>query len=86
MILKFILLGSVCLNTPDMGIKCTQYIVDDLIDGSRCRSKAKHIGMTMKDKMLKLGGSIVEYKVHCIAVDKKGYNVDHSFKISYNIL
>ena len=27
-----------------------------------------------------------DYRVHCIAIDKDGYNVDHSFKISYNIL
>jgi hypothetical protein len=85
MILKYILLGSVCLNTPDMGTKCTQYIVDDLIDGSGCRSKAKHIGMTMKRQIKEIGGSIEEYKVHCIAIDNQGYNVDHSFKITYNI-
>ena len=29
---------------------------------------------------------MVEYKAHCIAIDSEGYNVDHSFKISYNIL
>jgi len=86
MILKFILLGSICVSTPESDIKCGQYIKNNLLNASECGFKAKHIGMTMKDKMLKLGGSIVEYKVHCIAVDKKGYNVDHSFKISYNIL
>ena len=85
MILKYILLGSVCLNTPDMGTKCTKYIVDDLIDGSGCRSKAKHIGMTMKRQIKEIGGSMEEYKVHCIAIDNQGYNVDHSFKITYNI-
>jgi len=85
MILKFILLGSVCLNTPDMGTKCIQYIVDDLIDGPGCRSKAKHIGMTMKRQIKEIRGSMEEYKVHCIAIDNQGYNVDHSFKITYNI-
>ena len=85
MILKFILLGSVCLNTPDMRTKCTQYIVNDLIDGPGCRSKAKHIGMTMKQQIKEIGGSMEEYRVHCIAIDNQGYNVDHSFKITYNI-
>ena len=85
MILKYILLGSVCFNTPDMGTKCTQYIVDDLIDGPGCRSKAKHIGMTMKRQIKEIGGSMEEYKVHCIAIDNQGYNIDHSFKITYNI-
>ena len=85
MILKYILLGSVCLNTPDMGTKCTQYIVDDLIDGPGCRSNAKHIGMTMKRQIKEIGGSMEDYRVHCIAIDNQGYNIDHSFKITYNI-
>ena len=86
MILKYILLGSVCLNTPNMGINCTQYIVDGLSDGPGCRSKAKHIGMTMKRQIEEIRGSMAYYNVHCIAIDKQGYNIDHSFKISYNIL
>ena len=85
MILKYILLGSVCLNTPNMGINCTQYIVDGLSDGPGCRSKAKHIGMTMKRQIEEIRGSMAYYNVHCIAIDNQGYNVDHSFKISYNI-
>lgn len=86
MILKFILLGSVCLSTPDTGTKCTQYMVDDLINGPGCRSKAKQIGIRMKDQVEEIGGSMASYDVHCIAIDSKGYNIDHSFKISYNIL
>ena len=85
MILKYILLGSVCLNTPNIGTNCTQYIVNGLIDGPGCRSKAKHIGMTMKRQIKEIGGSMEEYKVHCIAIDNQGYNIDHSFKITYNI-
>ena len=85
MILKYILLGSVCLNTPNIGTNCTQYIVDGLSDGPGCRSKAKHIGMTMKRQIEEIRGSMADYNVHCIAIDNQGYNVDHSFKISYNI-
>ena len=47
---------------------------------------ANAIGKAQKRKMLKKEGSLVEYKAHCIAIDSEGYNVDHSFKISYNIL
>ena len=86
MILKFILLGSLCITTSESVVKCSQYIKNNLSDASECRSKSKHIGIAMKHRMQELEGSLVEYKVHCIAVDKKGYNVDHSFKISYNIL
>jgi len=85
MILKYILLGSVCLNTPNIGTNCTQYIVDGLSDSPGCRSKAKHIGMTMKRQIEEIRGSMAHYNVHCIAIDNQGYNVDHSFKISYNI-
>jgi hypothetical protein len=80
MILKFILLGSVCLSTPDTGTKCTQYMVDDLIYGPGCRSKAKQIGIRMKDQVEEIGGSMASYDVHCIAIDNKGYNVDYSFQ------
>lgn len=86
MILKFILLGSICITTPESVVKCSQYIKNNLSDASECISKSKHIGMTMKYRMKEIGGSMTEYKAHCIAVDQKGYNVDHSFKISYNIL
>lgn len=86
MILKYILLGSICLHTPDMGTKCTQYVVDGLSDDPGCRSKAKHIGMRVKDQIKEIGGSMEEYRVHCMAIDNQGYNIDHSFKITYNIL
>ena len=46
---------------------------------------ANAIGKAQKRKMLKKEGSLVEYRAHCIAIDLKGYNIDHSFKISYNI-
>ena len=85
MIIKFILLGSICITTPNQEIKCTQYIRDSLSDASECQSKAKSIGLAVKDKMLKLGGSMEQYSVQCIAIDSNGYNVDHSFNISYNI-
>lgn len=85
MIIKFILLGSICISTPNQEIKCGQYIRDSLSDASECQSKAKSIGLAVKDKMLKLGGSMDQYSVQCIAIDSNGYNVDHSFNISYNI-
>jgi len=39
----------------------------------------------MKRQIEEIGGSMADYNVHCIAIDSQGYNVDHSFKISYNI-
>ena len=70
---------------PDGATKCSQHLVDDLSDGPECRSKAKHIGMTMNRQIEEIKGSMDDYRVHCIAIDNQGYNVDHSFKISYNI-
>jgi hypothetical protein len=75
-----------CLNMPNGTTKCEQYLVDSLSDGTGCRSKAKHIGMRVKDQIKEIGGSMEEYRVHCIAIDNQGYNIDHSFKITYNIL
>jgi len=86
MILKFILLYSFCLNMPNGDTKCGQSMVNDLSDGPRCRFMAKQIGMHMKHEIKEIGGSMAQYNVHCIAIDKQGYNVDHSFEISYNIL
>jgi len=85
MILKFILLGSMCYNMEINNI-CRDFIKDPILSSSQCRSTAYHIGMTSKDKIEEIGGSLVYYEVHCIAIDKQGYNIDHSFKISYNIL
>ena len=70
---------------PNGTTKCTQNIVDNLSDGPGCRSKSKYIGMTMKRQIKEIGGSMDDYRVHCIAIDNQGYNIDHSFKISYNI-
>jgi hypothetical protein len=42
--------------------------------------------MTVKDRIEKKEGSMEHYEAHCIAIDPEGYNIDHSFKISYNIL
>ena len=86
MILKFILLGTICLSTPDQSTKCNQYMVNNLIDGPGCRFKSKQIGIRVKDQIKEIEGSMASYDVHCIAIDNKGYNIDHSFKISYNIL
>ena len=86
MILKFILLGSMCWNFHDVGTQCTQYLADNLSDGSKCRQEALEVGRTKKSKIEELGGFMDYYQVHCIAIDSEGYNVDESFKISYNIL
>ena len=85
MIIKFVLLTTFCFHINNE-IKCGQYLRDNLSDASECKSMANAIGKAQKRKMLKKEGSLVEYKAHCIAIDSEGYNVDHSFKISYNIL
>tara|TARA_B100000287_G_scaffold255583_2_gene240265 strand:- start:300 stop:557 length:258 start_codon:yes stop_codon:yes gene_type:complete len=85
MILKFILLTSFCFNINNE-IKCGQYLRDNLSDASECELMADAIGKAQKRKMLKREGNLVEYRAQCIAIDSNGYNVDHSFKISYNIL
>ena len=85
MIIKFILLTSFCFDINNE-IKCGQYLRDNLSDASECQLMANAIGKAQKRKMLKKEGNLVEYGAHCIAIDSKGYNVDHSFKISYNIL
>ena len=84
MIIKFILLTSFCFNINNE-IKCGQYLRNDLTDAQECVLMANAIGKAQKRKMLKKEGSLVEYRAHCIAIDLKGYNIDHSFKISYNI-
>ena len=75
-----------CWNFHDVGTQCTQYLVDNLSDGSKCRQEALEVGRTKKSKIEELGGFMDYYQVHCIAIDSEGYNVDESFKISYNIL
>ena len=85
MIIKFILLTSFCFDINNE-IKCGQYLRDNLSDASECQLMANAIGKAQKRKMLKKEGNLVEYGAHCIGIDSKGYNVDHSFKISYTIL
>ena len=85
MIIKFILLTNFCFNINNE-VKCGEYLRDNLSHASECKLTADAIGKAQKRKMLKKEGSLIEYGAHCIAIDSKGYNVDHSFKISYNIL
>ena len=85
MILKFILLTSFCFNMNGE-VKCGQYLRDNLSNASECEYMADAIGKAQKRKMSKKEVDLVEYEAHCIAIDPEGYNVDHSFKISYNIL
>ena len=85
MIIKFILLTSFCFNINDE-IQCGEYLRDNLSHASECKFMADALGKAQKAKMLKREGNLVEYRAHCIAIDSEGYNVDHSFKISYNIL
>jgi hypothetical protein len=86
MILKFILLGSMCWNFHDVGTQCSQYLVDNIKSATKCREKAIEVGRSYKSKIEELGGFMDDYRVHCMAIDEEGYNVDHSFEISYNIL
>ena len=86
MIIKFILMGSLCWNFPDVGTQCSQFLDMDVKDAAICRSEAMRIGKKHKAKIEELGGFVEEYKVHCMAIDSEGYNIDHSFEISYNIL
>ena len=84
MIIKFILLTSFCFSINNE-IKCGEYLRDNLSDASECKLMADAIGKAQKRKMLKKEGNLVEYRAQCIAIDSNGYNIDHSFKISYNI-
>lgn len=86
MIIKYILLGSMCWNFHDVGTQCTQYLVDNLENDTKCREKAIEVGRSNKQKIEELGGFMDHYNVHCMAIDPEGYNVDKSFEISYNIL
>ena len=84
MIIKFILLTSFCFNINNE-IKCGEYMRNNLTDATGCLSLANAIGRAQKLKMEEIEGNLVEYRAQCIAIDSNGYNVDHSFKISYNI-
>jgi hypothetical protein len=85
MVLKYILLASVCW-TLNNDTKCNQRIKFNLSDASACTELADRSGKSFKGRIEELGGSMTEYRVHCIAIDSQGYNVDESFKISYTIL
>ena len=85
MIIKFILLTSFCFNV-DNEIKCGQYLRDNLSDASECKYMADAIGKAQKMRIKEIGGSLAEYRAQCIAINKNGYDIDHSFNISYTIL
>lgn len=85
MVLKYILMVTFCFNINNE-VKCGQYLRDNLSDALECEYMADAIGKAQKRKMLKKEGDLVEYRAHCIAIDPQGYNIDQSFKISYNIL
>ena len=84
MVIKFILLSMFCFNVNGE-VKCGEYMRNNLSDASECELMADAIGKAQKRKMFKREGNLVEYRAQCIAIDSNGYNVDHSFKISYNI-
>ena len=85
MIIKFILLTSFCFNV-DNEIKCGQYLRDNLSDASECKYMADAIGKAQKMRIKEIGGSLAEYRAQCIAINHEGYDIDHSFNISYTIL
>ncbi|QGZ17639.1 hypothetical protein HTVC023P_gp10 [Pelagibacter phage HTVC023P] len=85
MVIKFILLTTFCFNI-DNEIKCGQYLRDNLSDASECISMANAMGKAQKMRIKEIGGSLAEYRAQCIAINKDGYDIDHSFNISYTIL
>jgi len=85
MIIKFILLTTFCFNINNE-IKCGQYLRDNLSDASECKYMADAIGKAQKMRIKEIGGSLAEYRAQCIAINKDGYDIDHSFNISYTIL
>ena len=86
MIIKFILLGTICWNFQDVGTQCSQYMDMNVPDAATCKERALMTGRKHKAEIEELGGFMDEYRVQCMAIDSEGYNVDHSFNISYNIL
>jgi hypothetical protein len=85
MIIKFILLTTFCFNINNES-KCGQYMRDNLSDASECKYMADAIGKAQKMRIEEIGGSMAEYRAQCIAINQKGYDIDHSFNISYTIL
>ena len=86
MLLKFILIGSICWNFTDSGTQCTQFLQDNLINAQRCETLANSVGKATKSKILKLEGSMERYEATCIAINESGIDIDQTFEISYNIL
>ena len=72
MILKFILLTSFCINVNNQVI-CGEYLRDNIINATDCKNLANAIGKAKKRKFKELGGYMVEYRAHCIAINKEGY-------------
>ena len=85
-IVKFILLGSLCYIYPNLVEECRQVYKEPLINATECRLTANRIGKTMKTKIEASGGSMTHYEANCLAIDKQGLDIDQTFKISYNIL
>jgi len=85
MVIKFILLTTFCFNINNE-IKCGQYLRDNLSDASECKYMADAIGKAQKMRIKEIGGSLAEYRAQCIAINHEGYDIDHSFNISYTIL
>jgi len=86
MILKYILLATICYETDQIE-KCGQFGNLNLPpDGSKCEETATAWGRAFKERIIKQGGSVTDYWVQCSAIDNQGWNLDHSFKISYTIL
>ena len=48
MILKFILLGTICWNFPDVGTQCSQYMDMNVPDAATCKERALMTGRKHK--------------------------------------
>lgn len=80
-------MATICYELPPLsGDQCIQKAKMNVSDGLRCRAIADASGKAFKKRIEKKGGSVTYYEAQCIAIDKAGYNVDGSFKISYTIL
>ena len=87
MILKFILLTTVCLSTPEKGVECNQYIKDHISDAENCETLATALGKAYKSRISEVeGGYLYEYKAQCLAIGPDGLDIDQTFNISYTIL
>ena len=86
MIIKYILLVTICYQMPNITEKCIQQVKNPVSDQQGCIAIANHSGKAFKQRVEALSGSVTSYEAFCYAIDNQGYSVDHSFKISYNIL